>query len=118
MNGDRGSAAVLTLALLCALLFFSGFGLALGEVVVVQAQLGQLADEAARAGAYAALTGADACEVADAFVRKSVSQSPVTRMAQCESGAAVTVTVAGPLPRFLHPFMSATSLHATARAGS
>jgi secretion/DNA translocation related TadE-like protein len=118
VSTDRGSATVLTLALLCGLLFFSGFGLALGEVVVAQTRLGQLADEAARAGAYAVVTGADPCVVADGFVRHSVDQASATHVVRCEEGAAVTVTVAAPLPRFLQPFLSGSSLHATARAGS
>lgn len=117
MNSDRGSATILTVALMCALLCFSGFGLALGEVVVSQSRLGQLADEAARAGAYAALTGSDPCLVAGGFVRNSVSPGSGTRIVRCENGTAVTVTVKAPLPRFLQPLMAGSSLNATARAG-
>jgi hypothetical protein len=110
------------LALLAVLLCFGGFGLALGEVVVSQVRLGQVADEAARAGAYAALAGLEPCAIVARFVADSVDSGSVdrgsVRVARCEGADAITVTLTAPSPRFLQPFLADASLHATARAGS
>ncbi len=111
-RSDRGASTVLVLAIAIVLLGVGGCALALIELVIHQTQLGQLADEAARAGARAAVEGAAACDA----VARFVSPSPAT-VKSCDAAEAVTVTLDAPLPPLLQRWVPSARLHATARAG-
>jgi len=111
-HSERGASTVLVLAIAIVLLGVGGCALALLELVIHQTQLGQLADEAARAGAHAAVEGGVACDAVTRFV--SVGPATVQR---CDASETVIVTLTAPLPPLLQRWLPTSRLHATARAG-
>ena len=123
---DRGSMSLLFVAALPALLLVAVLGYALGAVLIEQNTLGQLADEAARAGRYADLFGSDACVAAQNFVGRAVAgqagaatvKVPGPRLESCYTTDSVVITLSAELPQVLRRFTtSAVRLRATARAG-
>lgn len=111
-ENDRGGISLVVLAVAMATLFLGSAVLAIGALAVRQSQLGQIADETARAAAIALVGGTDPCAAARAFLI-----APGVELRGCEVTDSVTVDVTEPAPQLLKRWGLQESLHATARAG-